>query len=348
MSIRPIIIINDETVVPTKERQITIYKQELFEDMDAESLKFSEVRPDLPSHQSDITASEAVIQNTPYVLTKERTITITKERLYEDIDAESYKYAEAQKDLTTQEGNATSSDTAERLDGHIIARLVEHSDAKLRKRLMRYIKNSATVTTANDDMVLDSSFVYTFILSTEFNDSMMGPLTNHIHRYIVWSALAEWYGASVGSEQAKWFEKTIKQTEDAIVKLVARIDGHLAVRHLEFRDAKLRRRMANVLKNTDEVLSANDRLNLGATFVYDLALPEQFRDSMIAPLKDYIHRYLVWGALYDWYGSSLGSNQSNFYKSELTELENAIVGLITLPNTAKRPLQPFGPAQKIY
>jgi len=346
MSIRPIIII-DDPVVKTKDRQITIYKQELFEDMDAESIKFTELRPDLPSHQSDI-IPETVIQNVPYVLTKEREVTINKQRLYEDIDSESYKYADAQADLSTQQGNATSSDTAERLDGHIIARLVEHCDAKLRKRLMRYIKNATEVISSNDDMVLDSSFVYTFILSTEFNDSMMEPFTNYIHRYLVWGALYDWYGASVGSNQAKWFEKTLKETEDAIVKLVARIDGHLAVRHLEFRDAKLRRRMSLVLKNTDEIINANDKLNLGATFVYDLVLPEEFKDSMIGPLKDYIHRYLVWGALYDWYGSSLGSNQANFYKGELTELENAIVGLITLPNMAKRPLQPFGPAQKIY
>lgn len=346
MSIRPIIII-DDPVVKTKDRQITIYKQELFEDMDAESIKFTELRPDLPSHQSDI-IPESVIQNVPYALIKEREVTINKQRLYEDIDAESYKYAESQADLAAQQGNAASSDTAERLDGHIIARLVEHCDAKLRKRLMRYIKNTTEVISSNDDMVLDSSFVYTFILSTEFNDSMMEPLTNYIHRYLVWGALYDWYGASVGSNQAKWFEKTLKETEDAIVKLVARIDGHLAVRHLEFRDAKLRRRMSLVLKNTDEIINANDKLNLGATFVYDLVLPEEFKDSMIGPLKDYIHRYLVWGALYDWYGSSLGSNQANFYKGELTELENAIVGLITLPNMTKRPLQPFGPAQKIY
>ena len=102
------------------------------------------------------------------------------------------------------------------------------------------------------------------------------------------------------------------------------------------------------MKNTDEVLTANDNMVLDATFVYNLVLDMEFRDAMLEPLKGYIHRYLVWGALYDWYGSSLGESQANFYNGELTELENAIVGLITLPNTAKRPLQPFGPAQKIY
>ena len=121
---RPVIIINDEADVPVKSRTITIYKQELFEDMDAESYKFSEIRPDIPSHRSDILANGVSIQEKPYTLTKERTITIYKQKLYEDIDAETYKYSEARPDANPQATNASGSDSAERLDGHILARLV--------------------------------------------------------------------------------------------------------------------------------------------------------------------------------------------------------------------------------
>ena len=181
-----------------------------------------------------------IIDTPPVIPTKERTITIYKQKVYEDIDAETYKFSDARPDNAPQRSNALASDSSERTDGHILAR------------------------------------------------------------------------------------------------------------NVEFRDAKIRRRINRALKNTDEVLTANDNMVLDATFVYNLVLDMEFRDAMLEPLKGCIHRYLVWGALYDWYGSSLGESQANFYKGELTELENAIVGLITLPNTAKRPLQPFGPAQKIY
>lgn len=346
---RPVIIIDDENFAPpTKERVITIYKQALFEDMDAESRRFTLMRPDLPEHQSDITASEANIQNTPYVRQKERVITISKQRLYEDIDAESYKYAEAKPNMTPEQANASGSDSAERLDGHIIARLVEHCDANLRKRVMRYLKNDTVVTSEDNDLVLDPSFVFTFILPAEFNDSMMETLKNYIHRYFVWGALYDWYGASLGSDQAKWFQNTLKGTEDAIVRLVSRIDGHLAVRHLEFRDAKLRKRLVKFIKNDTDVATANDQIVLDATFVYDFVLPTIFKDSMLDPLKDYIHRYLVWGGLFDWYGSSLGSEQAEWYRGEIKDLEDAIVGMLSLPSIVKRPIQPFGPAKKMY
>lgn len=304
----------------TKERQVTIYLRNLYEALDAESRKFSEVRPDQPSHQSN--ASDAV--SLP-VTTKERTVTIYKQKLYEDIDAESYKFAEARLEKSPQQTNATASDTAERLDGHIIARLVENCDARLRKRMAQYLKKEGVVTDADNLMVLDASLTYTFVLSSEFPDTMLESLKNYIHRYIVWGSLADWYGASLGSEQANWFRSTLKDTEDAIVGLAARIDGLLAIRHLKFGDAKLRKRLMRFLKNSATVTSASDNITLDSTFVYDLVLPIDFNDSQMEALADHIHRYLVWSALYDWYGASLGSTQSGWFEKQLKSLGDSVV-----------------------
>lgn len=345
----PILIIGspEPQTLPKKDKVITIYKQMLFEDLDAETRRFTMMRPDAPGYQSDITASNMNIQETPYVFTKERTVTIVKQNLYDDIDAESYKFMEGNSEAPSQKSNAASSDTAERLDGHIIARLVENGDANLRKRLMRYLKNSSVVSSATDNMVLDSSLVYTFILSTEFNDSMMETLKNLIHRYLVWSALYEWYGASLGSEQAKWFVATLTETANAIVWNVSRIDGHLAIRHLNYRDAKLRRLITFALKDNTVVATGNDQMVLNDSYVYNLELYDEFKDAMVQPLTEHIHRYLVWGALYDWYGSSIGDSQAKFYAGELKEIENAIIDFIVGPSVGQRPLQPFGPAQKM-
>ena len=312
----------------SKERTVTIYKQALFEDLDAETRKFSEMRPAEPSHASEINPT-AMIQNTPYTFVKDRTVTIIKQKLYEDIDTESYKFMEGNTDAPSQKSNAVSSDTAERLDGHIIARLAEISDARLRKRLNQYLKNNSVVATADNTMILDAAFVYNLTLSTEFNDSMMDALAKHMHHYIVWSVLFDWYGASIGSEQAKWFQLNIKESEDAIIKLIASIDGHLAVRHLEARDAQLRRRMMRYIKNATTVASVDDSMKLDSSFVYTFILSTEFNDSMMDALGKYIHRYLVIGALYDWYGASLGSEQAKWFANEILANENAIANLAT-------------------
>ena len=345
----PIIIIDPPITdeLPRKEKTVTIYKMMLFEDLDAETRRFTMMRPDAPGYQSDITASNMNIQETPYVFSKERTVTIVKQNLYDDIDAETYKFMEGNSEAPSQKSNSFSADTAERLDGHIIARLVENGDANLRKRLMRYLKNENVVTSATDTMTLDSSLVYEFILSTEFNDSMMETVKNLIHRYLVWSALFEWYGASLGSEQAKWFQNTLAETVNSIIWQVSRIDGHLAIRHLNYRDAKLRRLISFALKDSEVIISANDQMVLNEHYVYNLEVFEQFKDAMLQPLTEYIHRYLVWGALYDWYGSSIGDSQAKFYAGELKELENGIRDLLIGPSVGKRPLQPFGPAKKM-
>ena len=180
-----------------------------------------------------------IIDDSPVFEKKERTVTIYKQKVYEDIDALSYKYAEARPTLHPQESNATASDTAERLDGHVIAR------------------------------------------------------------------------------------------------------------HVEFREAQLRRFMHFALKE-EEATSANDLMILDEAFVFNLSLPVQFKDALLDPLKDYIHRFLVWGALFDWFGASLGNAQANAYKKDLDDIKNEIINMLRVPGVAKRPMQPFGPAHKIY
>lgn len=151
--------------------------------------------------------------------TKERQITIYKQKVYEDIDAETYKYSEARPEMAPQQSNATASDSAERLDGHILARHVEFRDARLRRRLQKFLDDSAEVTTADDQMVLDATFVYNFILSMAFKDSLLEVLKNYIHRYLVRGALFDWYGVSLGINQNA--EAELRDLEESIVSMVS-------------------------------------------------------------------------------------------------------------------------------
>ena len=125
------------------------------------------------------------------------------------------------------------------------------------------------------------------------------------------------------------------------------MDGAVIVRYVEFRDAKLRRKLQSVLKDMTQDY-ADDDLNLNDNmYRYHFLLNESFNDNLLEPLAEYIHRFLVWGALYDWY-SQFGLPQAGVYGSQLEELEEDINSILRSPSLAKRPLQPFGPAKKIY
>lgn len=126
------------------------------------------------------------------------------------------------------------------------------------------------------------------------------------------------------------------------------MDGHIINRHIEFRDAKLRRFMAFAMADDVEVRKCDDIMPNDPRIIYKFWLPVGFKDALFQALTNYIHRYLVWGALFDWYGASLGDDQAALFRQELDELETSIVNLLRTPSYTKRPLQPFGPAKKIW
>ena len=156
----------------------------------------------------------------PTLPKKDKVITIYKQAVYDDVDANSYKYAEARPEMAPQQGNAVASDTAERLDGHIIARNVGFRDAQLRRLITFALKDDVPVNAANDAMTLSESFVYNLELFYDFKDAMVKPLTEYIHRYLVWGTLFDWYGASLGDQQYKFYENQLKDIENGIVDFI--------------------------------------------------------------------------------------------------------------------------------
>ena len=125
------------------------------------------------------------------------------------------------------------------------------------------------------------------------------------------------------------------------------MDGSVIARYVEFRDAKLRRLVQFALVDRPQGYSDDDMTLDDRKYRYWFKLPESFNDNLMEPLAEYFHRFLVWGALYDWY-SQFGMPQAAVYGSELDELEAEIKNTLRTPSLAKRPMQPFGPAKKIY
>ncbi len=126
------------------------------------------------------------------------------------------------------------------------------------------------------------------------------------------------------------------------------VDGAVISRYVEFRDAQLRRRVAFALTDLYQE-KATDKLNLDdAHYHYHFTVPTSFNDNLLRPLAEYIHRFLMFGALYDWYSQFGDARQAAYYGAQADEMEDEIASMLRGSGIVKRPLQPFGPAQKIY
>ena len=126
------------------------------------------------------------------------------------------------------------------------------------------------------------------------------------------------------------------------------VDGAVLARYVEFRDARLRAKVSFALADLYQE-KATDRLTLDeGSYNYHFVVPEEFNDNLLRPIAEYIHRFLVYGALYDWYAQFENhSREAANYGAQADDLEDEISSLLRGPSVAPRPLQPFGPAQKI-
>lgn len=125
-----------------------------------------------------------------------------------------------------------------------------------------------------------------------------------------------------------------------------RIDAVVITRFVEFRDAQIRLKMQNFL-DPAHYAGATDYIDLQKeNYIYPFFVEAEFNDNVIIPLTEYIHRYLVYGALYDWY-SLFGLSQAGVYGSQLQTLEDQISSIVRGPSIAQRPLQPFGPQKPL-
>ena len=126
-----------------------------------------------------------------------------------------------------------------------------------------------------------------------------------------------------------------------------KLDTEVITRYVEFRNAQLRQRLQKVLEE-ETVEAADDVLTPELpTYTYSLSLPESFADSTLRALAEYFHRFLVWGALYDWYNDLGMERQAAVYGRNLASIEDKITSALKGPSIQKRPMQPFGPAEKI-
>ena len=121
------------------------------------------------------------------------------------------------------------------------------------------------------------------------------------------------------------------------------LDMHILHRHIETRDAAIRKRLAFCLTSEDDELSVTNLLDIDVpTFDYKLMVPDTCDKQRLKVIAQQIHNYIVQGALYDWYATQ--NMKGNVSAAELEEMETSIVCMLR-SSYVKRPLQPFGPRQ---
>ena len=125
------------------------------------------------------------------------------------------------------------------------------------------------------------------------------------------------------------------------------LDGSVIERYTEFRHAKLCTFLQHSIEAEESTTADDIAPSEQPSFIYTLSIPKETKEALRRPLAEYMHRFLVWGVLYDWY-SQFGLSQAGVYEKELNQLEEQIDSIVRGPSIVKRPMQPYGPAEKIY
>lgn len=118
------------------------------------------------------------------------------------------------------------------------------------------------------------------------------------------------------------------------------LDRNLILRLIDRREADLRMILMPYEEDDDSV-SENNELNAtsNGTFIFALTMPDTWKNSLIKPLTAYMHRYLVWGVLFDYY-STVAPELAASYDTLQTE-RDVITALSKRITAVKAPLQPF-------
>ena len=126
---------------------------------------------------------------------KDLTITLSKAMLDNDIDQRTYKRMEASLQNLNETGrDAVASDTEEGPDAEIITRYRDYRDARIRKRLVRYLVTEVpSHFFTNRPKSPFPEYLYVFRVPDDFRTEIMEAIKDDLHEYIIRGTLYDWY-----------------------------------------------------------------------------------------------------------------------------------------------------------
>lgn len=136
-------------------------------------------------------------------------------------------------------------------------------------------------------------------------------------------------------------EKSSVKSTYAIKTDESELDRSLLTRMLDYRDSQLRAAISKYLSEETDDCSNNDLRQDVAEYIYSLEMRDDWNGNLLKPLTDKIHRYLVYGTLYDYYLKTSPELVNSL--GEIDEIKEALLDILRKrnKNIFIRPPRPF-------
>jgi hypothetical protein len=133
---------------------------------------------------------------------KTRTITISKNDIFFDVDAVTHVFSRANEGQGLQRADAVESDTGDDFNETLITRFADHRASELSESLGRFLApDNSVIATMGSSISTSTSYEFPLKVEDAFLDELMGTLVDQMETYIAEGVVADWYG-SVGEPGA--------------------------------------------------------------------------------------------------------------------------------------------------
>ena len=153
---------------------------------------------------------------------KERTVTISRNDILFDVDAETHIFAKVNDGKDPRRFDALESDSEDAFNLNVIIRHAQRRAAELKQSLSRFLKTpTSAVTFASATIDTNAGYSFAFNVEDGFQDELMDPLAKEIEAYIANGTIADWY-AGAGDAMAASYQQTLAPTKDRIVSYLVK------------------------------------------------------------------------------------------------------------------------------
>lgn len=148
---------------------------------------------------------------------KERTVTISKNNIFFDVNAATHIFAKVNDAKDFRRFDALEADTEETFIANVVTRHADRRAAELKERLSRFLKSpSSAVSSATANISSANGYEFVFSVEDGFQDELMDPLARDIEAYIANGTIADWY-AGAGDAMAATYQQAIAPLPNRIV-----------------------------------------------------------------------------------------------------------------------------------
>jgi len=153
---------------------------------------------------------------------KERTVTIPKNDIYFDVNAETHIFAKVNDGKDLRRFDALEADSEDTFNVDVITRHADQRAAELKESLSRFLKTpTSAVSSFTANISTTTGYSFAFSVEDGFQDELMEPLTREIEAYIAKGTIADWY-AGAGDAMAASYQQALAPIKDRIVSYLVK------------------------------------------------------------------------------------------------------------------------------